>query len=116
MRRIILWGMLLFSALVSAEQQGDNPPQLEAAPEAPEPPLPVQSGEELEPDITIIRRGDKMIHEYRQNGVLYMVKIIPDIGPPYYLIDSNGDGNLDVRRSEIETGTRINQWQIFSWK
>jgi hypothetical protein len=113
---------MLLPAFCFAQQPAVDPAQTEAeavpvpVPETPEPPLPVESGEELEPDITIIRKGDKMIHEYRHNGSLYMIKIIPDKGPPYYLIDSDGDGNLDVRRSDVDTGIRINQWKIFSWK
>ena len=99
-------------------ETADRPPPV-PSPEPPTLPLPVESGEAIEPDITIIRRGKKLIHEYRLNGQLYMVKIQPDIGPPYYLIDSNGDGNLNVRRSDLERGpNRINipQWVLLSWK
>ncbi len=96
----------------------DKPPPV-ASPEPPTLPLPVESGEAIEPDITIIRRGKRLIYEYRLNGQLYMVKIQPDIGPPYYLIDSNGDGNLNVRRSDLErgpNGINVPQWVLFSWK
>lgn len=86
-----------------------------AVPEPPELPLPVQSGETLEPDITIIRKGKKTIQEFRKNGELYMVKIIPAIGPAYYLIDTDGDGTMDVRGSDLDKGTQINQWKLFEW-
>lgn len=89
--------------------------QPEAVPEAPDLPEPVQSGENIEPDITIIKRGKDTIQEYRVNGKLYMTKIIPAIGPAYYLIDSDGDGNMDVRRSNLESGLRTPQWVLFSW-
>jgi hypothetical protein len=84
-------------------------------PEPPELPLPVQSEEEMEPDITIIRKGKKTIEEYRINGQLYMIRIKPDIGPPYYLIDTDGDGNMDVRRSDLDKGLYINQWKLLEW-
>ncbi|MFK5950351.1 MAG: DUF2782 domain-containing protein [Methylococcales bacterium] len=84
--------------------------------EPPELPMPVQSGEVMEPDITIIRKGKKMIQEYRKNGQLYMVKIVPAVGPAYYLIDTDGDGNMDVRGSDLDKGSNINQWKIFEWK
>ncbi|CAL1241298.1 DUF2782 domain-containing protein [Candidatus Methylocalor cossyra] len=84
-------------------------------PDPPELPPRVQSGEPMEPDITIIRRGEEVIEEYRINNRLYMVKIKPVIGPPYYLVDTNGDGNLDVRRSDNERGLQIPQWVLFSW-
>ena len=90
-------------------------PELSPVPEPPELPMPVKSGETLEPDITIIRKGKKTIQEFRKNGVLYMVKIIPKVGPAYYLIDTDGDGNMDVRGSDLDEGTKINQWKLFEW-
>ncbi len=149
MRRTILFSLLLIPAWAAAEsppelaplpeppalpsrvesgevlppdptvlEAADSPPPA-ARPEPPTLPLPVESGEAIEPDITIIRRGKRLIHEYRINGQLYMVKIVPDIGPPYYLIDRNGDGNLNVRRSDLQRGPNqinIPQWVLFSWK
>ena len=112
MRPSILCCLLLMPALASAEPL---PPDLEAVPEPPDAPMPVESGETMEPDITIIRKGKKTIQEYRINGELYMIKIVPDIGPPYYLIDSNGDGNMDVRGTDLERGIHINQWKLLEW-
>ncbi len=110
LRLIIL--ATLFPALCLAE----TPVDTTQAPEVPEPPLPVQSGEALEPDITIIRRGKKTIHEYRLNGKLVKVKVIPDIGPPYYMVDVDGDGTLEeVRNSDLEKGIHVQQWEIYSW-
>ena len=43
-----------------------------------------------------------------------MTKIQPQIGPAYYLIDSNGDGTLD-QRSSIPMDINVNQWLLFSW-
>ena len=40
------------------------------------------------------RNGD-VVEEYRQNGKVYMVKVRPQNGVPYTLLDSNGDGMLD---------------------
>ena len=112
MRRFILLSFLAFPAFAVDEQ----PPRLEAVPEAPEPPLPVQSGETLEPDITIIRKGKKTIQEYRRGGRLYMIKVVPDIGPPYYFLDNDGDGKMDVRRDDLDKGSNINMWKILEWK
>lgn len=94
----------------------DPPPQNTAPlPEQPDIPPPVESGENLEPDITIIKKGKDTIEEYRINGRLYMVKIKPSIGPPYYMVDTNGDGNLDVRRSDVAISMEIPRWVLFSW-
>jgi hypothetical protein len=101
--------------LISNNSIAEKPQNLSPIPEPPELPMPVQSGETLEPDITIIRKGKKTIQEFRKNGVLYMVKIIPAVGPAYYLIDTDGDGNMDVRGSDLDKGTNINQWKLFQW-
>lgn len=88
----------------------------EPMPEQPDVPMPVHSGEQMEPDITIIRRGQETVQEFRHNGVLYMVKIIPDVGPTYYFIDVDGDGKLDVHKSDLDRGTKVNMWKIWEWK
>jgi len=80
-----------------------------------EPPLPVnQAGETLEPEVTIKQSGDKTIHEYRVNGQVYMIKIVPRKGPPYYLMDLDGDGEMDVRE-EDPAQIVVPQWILFRW-
>lgn len=113
MRLLITILILLSPVLAQAEQPSSS--SLNAVPEPPNLPLPVQSGETLEPNITIIKRGDKTIQEYRINGQLYKVKITPSIGPAYYLIDTNGDGNLDVRKTGPDKSLQVPQWILFSW-
>lgn len=109
MLRIISLCLLVVAA--SAQARGELAP----VPEPPDIPPQVESGEPLEPDVTIIRRGKDTIEEYRINNRLYMVKIKPAIGPAYYLLDTDGDGNMDVRRSDLEDDMRIPQWVLFSW-
>lgn len=77
----------------------------------------VRSGEALDPDITIIQRKDETIVEYRQNGRLRAVKVVPrnkDF-PPYYLVDGDGDGRMDKRTVELGPEIFINNWVLFSW-
>ncbi len=111
MRKFLVVALMFIPTLAIAEQA----PEFENELEPPELPMPVQSGETMEPDITIIRKGNKTIQEFRKNGKLYMVKITPIAGPPYYLIDTDGDGNMNVRGSDIDKGMNINQWKIFEW-
>lgn len=50
------------------------------------------------PDVTIIADEDRTIHEFRQNGELRMVRIVPNLGKPYYLVPrdpSRGFGDLE---------------------
>lgn len=70
--------------------------------------------ESLEAEITIIKRNESIVEEFRHNGMLFMVKITPEHGYPYYLIDSDGDGDLETRRSELAAPDVV-QWRIFSW-
>jgi hypothetical protein len=113
MRRFLSLCLLLIPALCFADDP--PPPDLAPVPEPPEMPKKVQDDEPMEPDITIIRKEKKTIQEFRKNGKLYMVKVIPDVGPPYYFIDTNGDGKLDVRRNDMDKGLDINQWKILEW-
>ncbi len=54
--------------------------------------VPEQDEGSLEPQITIRKKGSETIEEYRINGEMYMMKVTPAHGVPYYLHkeDSNG--------------------------
>ncbi|WP_137817629.1 DUF2782 domain-containing protein [Pseudomonas sp. 2FG] len=66
-----------------------------------------------EPDVTIRQDGDKTIQEYRVNGFLYAIKVIPKGGKPYFLVRADGsDGNF-VRSDYPDM--LIPSWEIFSW-
>ena len=66
-----------------------------------------------EPEVIIRQEKDQTIEEYRLNGQLYAIKVIPKKGKPYYLVDSDGDGELDLRQ---ERGKLVvPRWLIFSW-
>ena len=56
----------------------------ETAPAAPSP------GEYDEDQIELIEGEDRLIYEYRQNGVLTMIKIVPKKGLPYYMVPLSG--------------------------
>jgi hypothetical protein len=83
-----------------------------------EPPRPMVTGtpsarsepDELEPEITIVHQGKQVHEEYRIHGRLYMIKVYPAKGPPYYLIDYEGRGRY--RRSDLEPTIAIPNWVI----
>ncbi|MEM7026860.1 MAG: DUF2782 domain-containing protein [Pseudomonadota bacterium] len=110
--KYLVFTSLLFSSLCFAGNT--NPGGLEPIPEPPELPDPLESGESIEPEVTIIRKDDAVIEEYRVNGHLYMVKVTPVVGPAYYLLDDNGNGELDTRRSALDD-TNVPQWVLFRW-
>ncbi len=53
------------------------------------------------PDVTIIQEEDRTVHEYRQGGVLRMVRIVPAWGKPYYLVPRDQTaGHEDLERAD----------------
>jgi len=66
-------------------------------------------------EVTIIKTEERVVEEYRVNGRIVQVKITPKNGYPYYLIDTDGDGTLDVRSSEAFKRTTVNTWKIYQW-
>ncbi len=82
--------------------------------EPPEIPQQVESGEVLEPDVTIRKSEEETHYEYRINGQLYMVKVVPNVGPAYYLVDTDGDGTLESREQAIDE-ISVPRWVLFSW-
>lgn len=109
--------LLPVSLLVAQFAFGADQSALENVPEAaPEPPAPMEDGQALEPDVTIVQRKDAVVEEYRVNGRLYMVKITPKIGKPYYLMDNDGDGRMEARIGNLlYQDPIVPQWVIFSW-
>ncbi len=108
--------LLMFVCLTNSvwSQDNSNAP-LDAVPPPPDIPEPLQSGEAIEPEVTILQRQDSTVEEYRLNGNLYMVKIIPAAGVPYYLIDRDGDGMMEFRTSKLGDDVVTPQWVLFEW-
>ena len=77
-------------------------------------PPPVIEGDNLEPEVTIIREEKKTTYEYRINGRLYMTKIVPSAGPAYYLLDLDGDGEMDTQRDDPASFV-VPQWILYRW-
>lgn len=76
-------------------------------------PVALVSANTQEPEITIRQEADRTIEEYRINGQLYAIKITPKVGEPYYLVDSEGDGQLDKRHERGRLS--IPSWILFKW-
>jgi hypothetical protein len=83
-------------------------------PEAPALPPASYQGETVEPDITILETDRGLIYEYRVRGRLYMIRVQPPVGPPYFLLDTNGDGVMDVQQDRVWNNA-VPQWLLFSW-
>lgn len=111
---------LLAAALpVSAQQsklpaQPPKPPALQPVPEPPPPPPGYGLDTAVEPQVTIIKRGTDTVEEFRIGGRLYMMKVTPAHGVPYYLVDYKGDGTF-TRQESYDTGLRPPMWVIMQF-
>ena len=65
----------------------DRPGNLQPIPDPPPPPPGFELDPALEPQVTILKRGTDTVEEYRVGGKLYMLKVTPAQGAPYYLIE-----------------------------
>jgi hypothetical protein len=83
-----------------------------AAQSVPAAATPIPDGAIDEPQVTISKHSEQTVEEYRANGKLYMIKITPKHGVPYYLVDDRGDGKF-ARQESLDSGLRVPRWVIF---
>ena len=88
--------------------------KLQPLPEPPPPPPGMELDPTLEPQVTIRKSAKETVEEFRIRGRLYMIKVTPSHGVPYYLIDDSGKGDFS-RRDSYDTGTRPPMWVIHQW-
>lgn len=107
--------IVCFSALALSAAAQNRPADLQPLPEPPPPP-PGMADPALEPQVTIRKRGEDKVEEYRMNGRLYMIKVTPPHGTPYYLVDPKGDGGF-VREDTgvVDKGISVPMWVIHSF-
>lgn len=109
----------LIGLLTVGNALAERPDNLQPVPEPPPAPDQLQSGEAIplgEPQISIFQRGNNLIREYRLNGHLYAIKITPENGVPYYLIDADGDGYMEGQFFDNNSERIIApQWVLHRW-
>jgi hypothetical protein len=105
---------LLLVAAATAGAQTTRPPNLQPVPEPPAPPVGMELDPALEPTVTIKRDGGNTVEEYRIGGRLYMMKVTPQNGPPFYLVDDRGDGKF-ARHDAHDSGVRPPMWVIHTF-
>jgi len=112
--------VLLLSLAAPAAAQSTQPSNLQEAPPPPElPELALESPNAEdplleEPQVVIKKRGEDRIEEYSLNGMVYIIKVTPRIGFPYYLIDDTGDG-ISFGDGTLEDGIRPPMWVIYQF-
>ncbi len=109
----LLWGGC-FSAPLLAQDEGGA---LDATPPVVTPPQePVVISDYQPPEggaeIVIRPPGEKEVfYEYRVNGQLMEIKVVPEIGPEYYLVPADGGGWVQDTESDL----LVPSWVIFRW-
>lgn len=66
-----------------------------------------------EPEVNITTQGDDRHEEYRLGGKLYMIKVVPKKGRPYYLIDKGGKG--EFVKADLQQDLSPPMWVIKSF-
>ncbi|MEE4218154.1 MAG: DUF2782 domain-containing protein [Xanthomonadales bacterium] len=111
---------------VTAQDDLARPPPIPEASEDYIPLAPVAEGdlpippkiqqEQVDPTVRIIDEEDRMIEEYSVNGKVYMVKVTPKKGLPYYYIDTDGDGKLELDPDQRALNpVQPVYWKIAEW-
>ena len=127
---------ILLAALSATAEQGKTPvasdPPTEEAREQParrdantepakkagsgirptEPPPALSLEEARGPDVTLIAGEERTVYEYRQNGKLRMIKVVPKVGKPYYLAPrdpTTGFGDLE------QAETLVPRWVLIEF-
>lgn len=97
--------LILLSLIAAATVHAVPPPDAKPVPDGP--PKPSDA-----PPITIKPSGKGSVEEYRTaDGRIYMIKVIPKVGKPYYLIDQKGEGFF-TRRDVLEGGMQPPMWKV----
>ena len=111
----IILGLMLALTVQNAPAAEEKPAP--AKKEAPVPEkIPAKAGDDDATTVKIRTRdnGD-VVEEYRQGGIVTMVKVTPARGKPYYIMDNNGDGRLDRADAEAAGGVVPVSWIIAEW-
>ena len=109
--------MILLPGSLPAQDDLAKPPPIPPA-DAEDVPIPPKiQDEQIVPTVTIREEKEQMIEEYRLGGQIYMVKVTPKGGIPYYYIDTDGDGKLelDMDQSAMNPVQPVH-WKVKEWK
>lgn len=107
---ITLFSILSFSAAVTADNKN---PDVPPPPDMPADFKDFDEQSSIKADVTIHKGKQKVIEEYRINGQLYMIRVIPKIGKPYYIRYTDGTSGQAIRRELDDINMPF--WKLFEW-
>lgn len=103
--------LLLLPVLALADDVNNK---LEPLPEPPPPPPGYEPDPDTEPQIVIRKEGENTVEEYSINGQVYMMKVTPPTGVPYYLSKDSIDGGWAPMDGPGEHYA-VPQWVLFKF-
>jgi len=114
---VVIPVLILLPAALLAQEDLEKPPPIPPEDTEDVPIPPKVQGEQIEPTVTIREEEERMIEEYRLDGQIFMVKVTPKGGAPYYYIDTDGDGKLelDVDKSAMNPVQPV-YWKVLEWE
>ena len=63
-------------------------------------------------DVEIVVGEDRTIYEYRTNGILMMIKVVPKKGSPYYMVPAD----VSPHFTDLDHSKRLYpSWVLFEW-
>ena len=95
---------LLFLVCTGAFAQPSSSTQLSSSTQPP-------PGDFDADDIEIVQGEDKVVYEYRRNGILMMIKVVPKKGKPYYMVPPGGAHYEDLDHQK----SLYPQWRLIEW-
>jgi len=108
----VLLGLIAFSFGAAAAGEADsNESKVFSASDVD--PAVIDSG--LEPEINIQQFENREVQEYSVNDRVFMIKITPKVGSPYYLVDPDGTGEMEYKRDTMGLEVNPPQWTLFRW-
>ncbi|WP_417520543.1 DUF2782 domain-containing protein [Marinobacter sp.] len=112
MKRIACSAFLLVYGIGPAMAQGGGALD-EAVVETPKEPVVVSDYQPSSagPQIVIRPGDDEVFYEYRVNGQLVEIKVVPEVGLEYYLVPADGGGWI----RETDSDMLVPSWILFRW-
>jgi len=109
---LVLLALPIASFTAQAADKKPVPADVEPLPEALPPPGVIEANPNDEPEVTIVKKGETTVEEYRVHGELYMQKVTPANGKPYYLMKQDQEGGWS-RYDGPAAPLVIPKWVIF---
>lgn len=111
--------LLILIVLMARPALAEDPPPADPPPpppiREPLPPKVQDPDDQIEPQVVIRREDGQIIEEYSSGGQVYMMKVTPiEGGPSYYMIDTDGDGQLESRFDDFVPVKPV-YWKIAEW-